>query len=183
MTPSYFDNTPSMRIGDAAEATGLSASSLRQYEQLGLLLPDRDSRGNRLYSKNEVEWVKMLQQFFRDTHTGPHAAVQLLALLPSQKLRQRILGVPCRRAKDNTICWLSCGDDAGYRAECRSCPAYLGKEMALRFGDYFDVVLRGADKRAVAVSAEARHESRASVQPHPQPADRFFAGQLKKSGV
>ena len=129
------------RIGKAAVACGLSTSSLRQYEELGLLLPQRDASGQRLYTDDDVTWVQALQEYFRETHTGPHSAALLLSFLPADELRAHAGLSACARAQDDSICWQSAGQDASLREECRACPAYQGKELALSFRDHFHVML------------------------------------------
>ena len=49
-------------IAEAAEATGLSAHTLRYYERDGLLLGsvDRASSGHRRYSDQDLSWIRMV---------------------------------------------------------------------------------------------------------------------------
>lgn len=51
-----------MRIGELAEATGVSARSLRYYEDQGLLLAHRTAAGHRRYTPGDVERVVAIQQ-------------------------------------------------------------------------------------------------------------------------
>lgn len=46
-----------MKIGELSHATGASARSLRYYEQLGFLQPDRGTNGYRDYAESAVERV------------------------------------------------------------------------------------------------------------------------------
>lgn len=47
-----------LTIAEAAEATGLSAHTLRYYERAGLLEPvDRNEGGHRRYRASDLEWV------------------------------------------------------------------------------------------------------------------------------
>ena len=47
---------PTHRIGELAEASGLSVRALRHYEEIGLLVPaQRSEAGHRLYGTGEVE--------------------------------------------------------------------------------------------------------------------------------
>lgn len=43
-----------MNIGDAAERSGLPAKTIRYYEEIGLVRPDRRANGYRHYSVSEV---------------------------------------------------------------------------------------------------------------------------------
>jgi MerR family transcriptional regulator, heat shock protein HspR len=42
-------------ITDAAAKAGITAGTLRQYDRLGLLTPQRDSLGRRLYTDRDIE--------------------------------------------------------------------------------------------------------------------------------
>ena len=52
----------SLSIAEAAEATGLTAHTLRYYERDGLLLDavDRAPSGHRRYSERDVGWIRMV---------------------------------------------------------------------------------------------------------------------------
>jgi DNA-binding transcriptional MerR regulator len=50
-----------MRIGQLAQATGVSARSLRHYEKRGLLKPRRFENGYRDYSEAAVLQIKRIQ--------------------------------------------------------------------------------------------------------------------------
>jgi DNA-binding transcriptional MerR regulator len=47
-------------IQAAAQASGVSPSTLRVYERLGLVKPFRDSAGRRLYSEADVTEVRRI---------------------------------------------------------------------------------------------------------------------------
>lgn len=51
-----------MNIGDAAERSGLPAKTIRYYEEIGLLKPDRSGNGYRDYSTADVHRLKFLQR-------------------------------------------------------------------------------------------------------------------------
>ncbi|WP_432489179.1 MerR family transcriptional regulator [Kineococcus sp. SYSU DK018] len=53
-----------MRIGQLAERTGVSARSLRYYEQQGLLASTRTPGGQRRYEQWCIERVVLIQQLF-----------------------------------------------------------------------------------------------------------------------
>lgn len=53
-----------IKIGEAASQAGVSHRTLRYYEELGLISPiSRSEGGFRLYSDDEVETVKLINQF------------------------------------------------------------------------------------------------------------------------
>lgn len=49
-----------MNISEFAGATGVSADTLRYYEKLGLLQPQRNSAGWRAYSEQDKEWLTFI---------------------------------------------------------------------------------------------------------------------------
>ena len=51
-----------MRISEAAEATGLNASTIRYYEKEGLIpTVNRDNGGIRKFSKENVDWIEFIK--------------------------------------------------------------------------------------------------------------------------
>lgn len=53
-----------MRIGELSRRTGVSARSLRYYEEQGLLTSSRSDTGQRHYSDAEVARVSLIRQLF-----------------------------------------------------------------------------------------------------------------------
>lgn len=62
MTTSFDAQT--MKIGELARLTGVSARSLRYYEQQGLLHSTRSAGGQRHYAATEVARVEMIRRLF-----------------------------------------------------------------------------------------------------------------------
>lgn len=50
------------RVGDLAQAAGVSADTLRHYERKGLLRPQRSRNGYRAYPQHALERVRMIRQ-------------------------------------------------------------------------------------------------------------------------
>jgi len=50
------------RVGDLADAAGVSADTLRHYERKGVLRPQRSSNGYREYPAHALERVRMIRQ-------------------------------------------------------------------------------------------------------------------------
>lgn len=95
-----------MRIGVAAQRSGVSAKSIRHYESIGLLRPaEREANGYRAYSEVDVhelrfikrartlgfpiERIRELLSLWRD-HRRPSRRVRSLALAHLQMLEGRI---------------------------------------------------------------------------------------------
>jgi Cu(I)-responsive transcriptional regulator len=51
-----------MNIGDAAKTAGLPVKTLRYYEEIGLVHPDRLANGYRDYSENQLHKLRFLQR-------------------------------------------------------------------------------------------------------------------------
>ncbi|WP_205475235.1 MerR family transcriptional regulator [Nocardioides sp. SYSU D00038] len=54
--------SPGLSIAEAAQATGLSADTLRYYERDGLLLQPvaRSATGHRRYSESDLRWIELV---------------------------------------------------------------------------------------------------------------------------
>lgn len=53
-----------MKIGELAQRAGVSVRALRYYEEQGLLSPERTPSGQRRYTEETVEVVRLFQQFY-----------------------------------------------------------------------------------------------------------------------
>jgi len=51
-----------MNIGTAAEKSGLTPKTIRYYEEIGLVMPDRSDNGYRTYSAEDVHCLNFLQR-------------------------------------------------------------------------------------------------------------------------
>ncbi len=51
-----------MNIGEASEKTGLPAKTIRYYEDIGLVVADRQSNGYRDYSNEHIERLSFLKR-------------------------------------------------------------------------------------------------------------------------
>ena len=51
-----------MLIGEFSAETGISCSALRYYEDKGLIRVNRDFGNRRIYSENDVEWVRFIER-------------------------------------------------------------------------------------------------------------------------
>lgn len=52
--------TTFLTIAEASQATGLSAHTLRYYEQIGLIAPIGRSSGARRYNPDDMRWLEFL---------------------------------------------------------------------------------------------------------------------------
>ncbi|WP_414642587.1 heat shock protein transcriptional repressor HspR [Actinocrinis sp.] len=60
------DTTPAYVISAAAELSGLHPQTLRQYDRLGLVSPDRAPGRGRRYSARDIELLREVQRLSQD---------------------------------------------------------------------------------------------------------------------
>lgn len=56
-----FDNAPVFAISIVAQITGMHPQTLRQYDRVGLVTPQRTSGGGRRYSARDIERLREIQ--------------------------------------------------------------------------------------------------------------------------
>ena len=91
-----------MTIGEASRETGLPESTLRYYEQKGLLQVPRDGGGRRVYGREDLAWIAFLcrlketgmplreiRRYAELRYAGPSTMPQRLEMLRTH--RQRVL--------------------------------------------------------------------------------------------
>lgn len=77
-----------MNVGNAAQRSGLPAKTIRYYEEIGLVAPDRAANGYRSYSDQDVHFLTFLKRarglgftiddcrqlmaLYRDRHRASH---------------------------------------------------------------------------------------------------------------
>lgn len=60
------DDARTFLISVAAELAGMHAQTLRTYDRLGLVSPQRSSGGGRRYSKHDVDLLREVQRLSQD---------------------------------------------------------------------------------------------------------------------
>ncbi|WP_048648289.1 Cu(I)-responsive transcriptional regulator [Nitratireductor soli] len=73
-----------MNVGDAARRSGLPAKTIRYYEEIGLVAPDRSANGYRSYSDEEVHFLTFLRRA-RGLGFAIEECRQLMALYRDKK--------------------------------------------------------------------------------------------------
>ena len=63
---SRSENSRTFLISVAAELAGMHAQTLRTYDRLGLVSPQRSSGGGRRYSQNDVDLLREVQRLSHD---------------------------------------------------------------------------------------------------------------------
>lgn len=100
-------------IGEFSEKIGLSIDTLRYYEKLGLIYPERDEANKRVYSEKDIEWlkfiirlkeinmpIKQIQYYSKLRYDGNDTVKERLELLEEQMDR---LNIEKRKIEENII--------------------------------------------------------------------------------
>ncbi|RYG48994.1 MerR family transcriptional regulator [bacterium] len=80
---------PVYMIGVAAELCGVHPQTLRQYERLGLVKPERVGAKNRLYSDGDIQRVRRIQRLTQEMGVNL-AGVELILRLLDEMEEQRV---------------------------------------------------------------------------------------------
>ena len=118
-----------LKIGEVARQLRIAVETIRMYEREGLILPDKTTGGQRVFSPEDVQWIHCIRRLIKQEGLNLEGIRRLLALLPCWELR------PCSEAERlqcpaflgaSKPCWLikerlpeSCR-----MAECRKCNVY-----------------------------------------------------------
>ncbi|MBL7777317.1 MAG: MerR family transcriptional regulator [Chitinophagales bacterium] len=80
-------------IGEVAEMLQLNASVLRYWEkEFSFLRPKKNSKGDRLYTKDDIEKIKLIHHLLRDSgYTIEGARIQLQQKYPAQEKKLKAI--------------------------------------------------------------------------------------------
>lgn len=125
------DNMPVYPIGVAAKVLDVHPRTLRIYEEEGLLTVKRQS-GKRLYSNNDLKWIKCLRYLIHNDGISIPALKMLLDMIPCWKIKDcpSEISSLCEAATDNSKpCWeLKNKVCDKTEEECKSCEVYIRKK-------------------------------------------------------
>ena len=101
----FDDDTPVYTISIAASLAGLHPQTLRQYDRLGLVSPDRSGGRNRLYSMRDIARLREVQRLAADgvNLTGIMRILDLEEHVES--MRRRIDGLEGRERSTALVVW------------------------------------------------------------------------------
>ncbi|MCI4061914.1 MerR family transcriptional regulator [Micromonospora sp. R77] len=91
-----------MRIGELAGRTGVSARSIRYYEQQGLLVSRRTASGQRLFAEAAVERVRLIQRLF-DAGLSSKRMYELLPCMTNPDIRTSWLTDRLREERERIV--------------------------------------------------------------------------------
>src|SRR3977135_1349851 len=88
------DDARTFLISVAAESAGMHAQTLRTYDRLGLVSPERSSGGGRRYSEHDVDLLREVQRLSQDEGVnlaGIKRIIELTNQVEALKARMREL--------------------------------------------------------------------------------------------
>lgn len=91
------NNSPVYTLGVAAQLADTPAHSIRQYIDMGLLLPFKLESKRHLFSRNDIERLKLIKKLIRDKGLNFSGVRALMAMIPCWAIRE------CSE-EDRTMC-------------------------------------------------------------------------------
>jgi len=85
----YWESKPRYVISIAARIVGIEAHTLRYYERLGLVQPERSSGNIRLYSEEDVDRLRYIKTLMSDCGVNLAGVEVVLRLMQQMKEMQR----------------------------------------------------------------------------------------------
>jgi len=126
------------RIGTVADLLGVHPRTLRLYEERGLVEPVR-RRGQRLYSQNDVRWLRCLRRLIHEEGYGLDAIIKLLDFAPCWELRDCAPEVRsrCEAFRDRRLrCWQIAQRTCPRSGDsCEECDVYRRDRALSRRGE------------------------------------------------
>ncbi len=89
-----------MNVRDAGKRSGLPSKTIRYYDEIGLVVPDRRENGYRDYDSRAVQKLAFLKRARQLGFSIEDCRTQLLSLYEDKSPRQRRCEVTCREASD-----------------------------------------------------------------------------------
>ena len=101
----FDDDTPVYVISVAASLAGLHPQTLRQYDRLGLVSPNRSGGRNRLYSMRDIARLREVQRLASDgvNLTGIMRILELEEQL--DRVRRRLESLEQRERSTALVVW------------------------------------------------------------------------------
>ncbi len=99
------DATPVYAISVAAQLTGLHPQTLRQYDRLGLVCPQRTNGRNRLYSGRDIELLREVSRLSAEG-VSIEGIRRILALQDElESLRDQLAAYAREKTSTSLVLW------------------------------------------------------------------------------
>ena len=119
------DNLPVYSMGVATQILNVHPRTLRIYEAEGLIKPHRQG-GKRMFSKNDLVWIKCLRNLIHEENISIPGIKRLLELMPCWKLKDcpQEVRANCAAFKEKgKKCWEFSQNTC--ENSCKNCEVYL----------------------------------------------------------
>lgn len=122
------NDKPIYSIGSAARLLNISVHTLRMYEKEGLIIPQRITGKNRLYSEFDIERIRCIRNEINNKKYSIRAIQTILSLYPCWKdincSRENRQSCPAYLNGDKP-CWTyKHSENACADKDCRNCQVY-----------------------------------------------------------
>lgn len=124
---------PTISIGTASKLLGLSTSTLRMYENEGLMVIYKTPKNRRLYSQKDLEWAKRIKELIKKEKMNIAGIKHLISLIPCWEIKN-CPDEPKNKCKayfrSDLPCWIvKASKNSNQKRKCRNCEVYLNAEQ------------------------------------------------------
>jgi MerR family transcriptional regulator/heat shock protein HspR len=145
MTGNNGSKQPIYSIGSAARILGIAVPTLRMYERMGLILPNKSAGNQRLYSEADIDRIRCIRKAITDQKIGIEGIRRLHSLIPCWDIvgcsESDQANCPSYRAHERG-CWTYAHErDVCGTRDCRTCPVY---ELAVDCGNIKDTIINAS---------------------------------------
>lgn len=127
-------NRPIYTLGVASRLSGIPSHSIRQYIDVGLLIPFKLESKRHLFSENDIQRLKLIQDLIHKRGLNFAGVRSLMAMLPCWAIRKcpEKDKLSCGAySEDFTPCWEASNKSRYCKNEnCRDCEVYHSLDMS-----------------------------------------------------
>lgn len=143
------NSTPLYTISIAARLTNSSISTLRMYEDKGLILPHKTETNRRIYSKVDIERIHCIRKHLDEDGLNIAGIRNLLALVPCWLIKP--CSIESRKkceafTSSDKPCWES--DPKGVdcqEVDCRECNVYQLSNQCTNIKELYKNIIQNRD--------------------------------------
>lgn len=126
-------NVPLYTLGIVAQQSEIPAHSVRQYIDEGLIIPFKLESKRHLFSRNDIDRLKLIRSLIRDKGLNFSGVRTLMAMIPCWSIREcpKNIRSSCGAYTENfQPCWESSEKERHCKNEsCRECDVYLSLDL------------------------------------------------------
>jgi MerR family transcriptional regulator/heat shock protein HspR len=127
------DNKPVYTLGVTSRISGVPAHSIRQYVDMGLIIPFKLESGRHLFSESDIRRLQLIRDLIHKRGLNFAGVRSLMAMLPCWAIRNcsETDRTTCGAyTEDFTPCWEASNKGRHCRNEnCRDCSVYQSLDI------------------------------------------------------